>query len=111
MKTFKNALNKNQLNAYILTYCAKGDFKLSNQEAEFIKHKTKIESLDKINCEMNKYNDYQIIQKIKDSIDEYNYSNNELENLFNDMQEVIEVNNGYNALKQNIHRGLKHILM
>ncbi|GAA3579337.1 hypothetical protein [Snuella lapsa] len=110
MKTFKNAFYKNRLKAFILTYCAKANYTCTSQETEFIKSRTNIDNLDHIHCEINKHNDYQIIQKIVHGINKYGYTKNEIESLLNEMKEMIEISSDYNLLKQNTYRGLKYIL-
>ncbi|WP_242202068.1 hypothetical protein [Aestuariivivens insulae] len=110
MKTLNNTQHKNRLKAFILTYCSSANNRHSNQEIKFIKSKTKIDNLAQIYCEINKHNDYQIIQKIVSCIDKYGYTKHEIENLLNDIKEMIEINSGYSLLQLNTYRGLKHIL-
>ncbi|MEJ2113276.1 MAG: hypothetical protein P8X62_06160 [Flavobacteriaceae bacterium] len=103
-------LDINILRAYTLTYCASADFKISEKEAEYIKSKTRIDNFEQIQCEQNSSPDYKIIQKILSSINQYGYTNDEKEALFNDIEEMLQFDKNYNLLKQNTCRGLKYIL-
>ncbi len=110
MESMKQDYKKNQLKAYVLTYCANANFVISNDEVEFIKSKTCISNLNEVQCEIRKNNDYQNIQRIIKLAYTCSYNIEDKKILFKEINELVKIGKDYYQLKLNTLRGLKHIL-
>ncbi|MFT4663065.1 MAG: hypothetical protein ACI8XB_003358 [Patiriisocius sp.] len=101
---------KEELKVYILIYCANADFTESKFEINYIKSKIETSSFDKIHAEFENDNDYSSIQKIQSSMEQHNYNNEETDSLLAEIKELFLSDSEFDALEQNLFRGLKHIL-
>ncbi|HNQ68783.1 MAG TPA: hypothetical protein PKN32_10420 [Bacteroidales bacterium] len=108
----KNNTNwtKEELKIYILIYCANADFLESKSEIDFIESKMQTSNYEKIHAEFENDNDYQSIQKIRLSIKEHGYTNDEINSLFREIKELFLSDKKYDILEQNLNRGLSRIL-
>ena len=100
---------KEELNAYILIYCANADFTESKVEIDLIKSKIPSVVFEKVHHEFEKDNDYQSIQKIQSTIDRYGYTSNEKIRLSNEIKEIFLSDEKYDILEKNLLLGLNHI--
>jgi len=110
MKEINTNWTKEDLKIYILIYCANADFSESKVEIDFIKSKIQTSNFEKLNDEFINDNDFQSIQKIKLSIKEHGYTNDETNILFKEIKELFLSDKKYDILEQNLFRGLSHIL-
>jgi hypothetical protein len=109
MKEFDTNWSKEELKVYILIYCANANFLESKVETDFIKSKIKGNSFERIHDEFDKDNDYQSIQKIRQTLEKYGYSKDEVGRLFKEVKELFLSDGKYDILEQNLFRGLNHI--
>ncbi|MEZ4875315.1 MAG: hypothetical protein R2793_07680 [Flavobacteriaceae bacterium] len=110
MENYTTPWTKEELNIYILIYCANANFIESNEEIDFIKMKAKHSSFDKIHKEFEKDNDFQSLQKIQSAIERHGYTSKELETLYAEIKDLYLTDDDYGILEQNLLRGLKHLL-
>lgn len=110
MKDINTNWTKEELNIYILIYCANADFSESKFETDFIKSKITTSDYGKIHAEYEKDNDYQSIQKIQSTIKTLGYSNEETNNLFSEIKELFLSDGNYDIMEQNLFKVLGHIL-
>lgn len=110
MKEFKTGWTKEDLTIYTLIYCANADFYESQIEIDHIKSKIKKSDFDAIYNEFNKDNAVVRVQKIKQTIENLGYSEDEKESLFDDMREVFLTDGKFQSLEQKLHTALVNIL-
>lgn len=110
MEEIKTNWTKEELEIYILIYCANADFSESKFEIDFIKSKTQTSNFEKIHDVFKKDNDYQSIQKIQSSIKDHGYTNEDKDILFKEIKALFLSDDKYDILEQNLYRGLSHIL-
>jgi len=101
---------KDELVAYILLFAANSNFLESNKEKNEIIAKVDMQTFQKIHDEFDADNDYQSIQKIIAGLDSYNYSKEDLEELFVDIKLMFLSDGEYDVLEHNMMLGLKKIL-
>ena len=100
---------KEELNAYILIYCANADFTESKDEMDFIKSKLPTSIFKKIHKEFKNDNDYQSIQKIQSTVDRYGYTGEEKNRLLFEIKKIFLSDDNYDLLEKNLLRGLNRI--
>ncbi len=105
-----NQWTSQELKAYILLFAAHANFMEDKKELDFIKKRVGEHNLDHIHDEFDADNDYQRIQKIKAAIERFEYSKDEIDNLFTDIKALFIVDGKFDILEENLFRGLKHIL-
>ena len=110
MEEYVTNWSREELKIYLLMYCASADFDESKYETEYIKSKTSEKNFQKIYREFCSDNDFQSIQKIQTSIDNFGYTKKEIESLFVEMKELFLTDGKYDILEQNLYRGLNRIL-
>lgn len=98
-----------ELKAYLLLYCAHADFNESENEKALIISKVGKDNYQHIHDEIEQDNDYVRIQKIKNSVQQHNYSDEQIERLIVEMKELFKAD-GEDVLEQNLLIGLKHVL-
>ena len=110
MKDFTTDWSKEELKAYLLLYCAHADIVESEEEKQLIISKVGEDKYEEIHKEFENDNDYQSIQKIKSTLERYDYSEDELDLLFYEIKQLFLSDGEYDTLERNIEMGLKHIL-
>ena len=100
---------KEELNAYILIYCANADFTESKNEMDLIKSKIPTSVFEKVHHEFKKDNDYQSIQKIQSSLERLGFTNDEKNLLLFDIKKIFLSDDNYDILEKNLMRGLNRI--
>jgi len=110
MEEFKTNWTREELKAYILLYCAYANFIETEAEKEFIKSKVGEDKYQKVHKEFDQDNDYQRIQKIQHTVLRYNYSNSEVDRLFENIKKMFLSDGSIDILEENIYRGLQHLL-
>ncbi|AUP77585.1 hypothetical protein [Flavivirga eckloniae] len=110
MEEIKTKWTKEELEIYILIYCANANFSETKMEIDFIKSKIQTSNFEKIHSEFKNDNDYQSIQKIQSSIKDHGYTNDDKDTLFKEIKALFLSDNKYDILEQNLYRGLGHIL-
>jgi len=109
MKEFDTQWSKEELKAYILIYCAEANFIELKVESDFIKSRIKGDSFIRIHDEFDKDNDYQSIQKIRQTLEKYGYSKDETRRLVEELKGLFLSDGKYDILEQNLLMGLNHI--
>ncbi len=102
--------SREELKAYILLYCAHADFIETQEEVDYIESKVNEVDYKKIHEEFDRDSDYESIQKIEYTIEKYNYSKEEIHDLFMRIKELFYLDGEYSAAEQSIFIGLKHLL-
>ena len=110
MKNFETNWTKEELQVYLLIYCANADFVETKEEIDFIKSNYNIDSYEKIHSEFKADNDYTRIQKIRFTLEKYCYSKEECEKLMEEMKSLFLSDGKYDTLEKNLMIGLKHII-
>ena len=110
MEEFETDWSRNELNAYILLYCANANFIVTKEEKEYIKSKVGEEKYQKVHKEFDRDNDYQQIQKIQHTVARYNYSEHEIDHLFENIKKLFLSDGSIDTLEENIYRGLHNLL-
>jgi copper chaperone CopZ len=110
MTSFKTNWTKEELQTYVLIYCANADFTESKVEINFIKSEIEHSDFDKIHAEFEEDNDYQSIQKIQQAVEDLGYSNKEKNQLFEEIRTLFKADKKFDILEKNVLRGLKKIL-
>lgn len=110
MGEFTTGWTKEELKIYTLIYCANADYFESQLEMNFIKSKVDESNFEKIYLEFKSDNDYMSVQKIKHTMENLGYSNEDKDKLFDEMRGVFLADGKYQSLEQNLHRALTNIL-
>src|SRR5690554_2622230 len=97
MDDFATNWTQMELKAYMLMYCAYADFVITAEEKELIKSKVGL-------------NEYQKIQKINSTIARFDYSQEELDEIFQSIKSLFLSDGEMDILEKNIYRGLKKLL-
>jgi|SRR5690625_4652158 len=110
MKNFDTTWSDEEFKAYLFLYCASADFVVTGEEKDFIRSRVNEDEYNRILSEFNKDNDYQRIQKINAAIRRFEYSEDQLEEVFESIKKLFLADGKMDTLEQNIYRGLKHLL-
>jgi hypothetical protein len=109
MKEIITNWTKEELEVYILIYCANANFSESKAETAFIRSKTVGNGFERIHDEFEKDNDYQSIQKIRVTLEKYGYLKDDTGRLFEEVKELFLSDGKFDIMEQNLFRGLHHI--
>lgn len=108
-KEYQTDWSRDELKAYVLLYCAHADFVESTAEKKLIIDKVGKEKYEAIHKEFDKDNDYQSIQKIQATLDRFDYSKEEIDELFAEIKEIFLADGQYETLERNIEMVLQHL--
>ncbi|MFY7670243.1 hypothetical protein ACOSP6_04080 [Tenacibaculum sp. MEBiC06402] len=108
--TIKTNWNGQEFKAYLLIYAMNADLKEAEEEIELIKQKVSEDTYLKMQEEFKNDNDYEAITKIVNTINDFNYSQDEIQSLTNQMKEVFKTDNDFSIMERNLALGLKRIL-
>jgi uncharacterized protein YlbG (UPF0298 family) len=110
MSDSSNHWSKNDLQAYLLLYCANADFIGKEEEMELIKSKVSSSDYKSISKEFNNDNDYQSIQKIQDAVRRLNLSETEIDGLIAETKDLFLSDGDFAASEQALFAGIKKLL-
>lgn len=110
MNTTTTNWNRNEFKAYVLLYAANCGHIESRQERAYILSKVDKKTYENIHYELDADNDYQSIQKIISNIDRFDYAENELKRLTDEIMELFLADNRLDSVEQSIFMMLKKIL-
>lgn len=110
MKNEITKWSKKELKIYILLVCAKADNIEAVEEIKFIKTKVSEKKFNKIYKEFEKDNEDESLEKIQDSISNHQYSNLELCQMKNEIQEVFAADRKIAMSESNLGRILDNII-
>ncbi|WP_442266522.1 hypothetical protein ACSIGC_02080 [Tenacibaculum sp. ZS6-P6] len=105
----KTNWNHEELKAYFFIYAMNADLKESEEELTLIKTKVSESIFNKMHLEFNSDNDYESIHKIKNTLQDLNYSTHQIQLLFNEMRDIFNADNDFSVLERNLALGLKRI--
>lgn len=109
MSEFKTNWKKDELEAYLLFYCANADFVETKEERDIIHEKISDEVFTKIHLEFIKDNDYKRIQKIIDTVERLELSKEEIDKFFKEMENLFEADGKFDMQERELYIGLKRI--
>ena len=101
---------KEEFQAYVLLYVAHSDYVLKEREKGLILKKVDRESYRNVIEELQGDNDYQSIQKILSSLKKHEYSDADIDMLFQDIKAVFLADETFSRIEQNLFLGLKRVL-
>jgi len=102
--------SKNELQAYILLYCANANFVEKPAEIDLIKSKVDTTRYKAIHQEFDNDNDYQSIEKIIDAVNRLNLSDKQTDKMILEIKELFMADGDFDAAEKALFSGLKHIL-
>ncbi|MBO6881476.1 hypothetical protein [Winogradskyella sp.] len=100
---------RDELVAYILLFAANSDFKEDNKERDVIISKVDRETFQEIHDEFDADNDYQGIKKIMVSLEQHNYSKDDIDMLLADIKILFFSDGEFNILERNMMKSLKRL--
>ncbi len=110
MKTGETQWSKEELKTYILLLCAKADKVEAKEEVELIKTKTSTETFNKIYREFCKDDENESLEKIQDVLERHQYSELELCELKNEIQQLFAADSKIPMSESNLVRILENII-
>lgn len=102
--------SEEELRAYLLLYAANADFIFKAEERSFIHQRVEGAVLEKMTVELMKDNGYRQVQKILNTLDQLQYSNQQINQLLDDMEAVFRCDDEYTILEQNAYYSMKRLL-
>ena len=102
--------SRNDLQAYLLLYCANADFSENEEELEIIKSKVSSSDFKAISKEFDKDNDYQGIQKIQVAVRRINLSEGQIDDLINETKTLFLSDGEFVATERALFAGIKKLL-
>ncbi|WP_179344938.1 hypothetical protein [Winogradskyella ursingii] len=100
---------RDELVAYILLFAANSDFKENNKERNVILSKVDMETFQEIHNEFDNDNDYQGIKKIMTSLEQHNYTDEDIEILLADIKVLFFSDKEFNIMERNMLKCLKRL--
>jgi hypothetical protein len=101
---------RDELVAYIMLFAANSDFRESNQERNVIISKVNMQTFQEIHDEFDNDNDYQGIKKIMTSLEQHNYSKDDIDVLIADIKTLFFSDKEFNIMERNMLRFLEKLL-
>lgn len=100
---------RDELVAYILLFAANSDFKEDNKERNVILSKVDRRTFQDIHDEFDSDNDYQGIKKIMVSLEQHNYTKDDIDMLLADIKILFFSDGEFNILERNMLKSLKRL--
>lgn len=110
MKTEQKPWTKAELKTYILLLCAKADQVEAKEELDLIKSKTAATTFEKMYATFCKDNEDECLEKIRDTLQDHEYSYMELSQLRKEIEEVFASDQKVLIKERNLGRILDNIL-
>lgn len=101
---------RDELVAYILLFAAHSDFKETASEKKVILSLVDKKTFQEIHDEFDMDNDYQSINKITISLEQHNYSKEDVDVLLEDIKVLFYSDDDFNINEQNMLRFLEKLL-
>jgi hypothetical protein len=101
---------KEEFKVYLFIYCAKANFKEDDEERNLIKAQYAGNNYDEIHREIDSDSDYQRIQKILVNFKKFYSTEEQLNELCEELQSVLMADGKIDILEENLFRALKHQL-
>lgn len=99
-----------ELQAYVCIFSMNADLEESPNEIIVIKQMVSEDTFNIMYKEFKGDNDYQSIQKIRNTIENLGYTKDQIQHIFNDMKSVFNTDNKFSILERNLALGLKRVL-
>ncbi|RED45154.1 hypothetical protein DFQ10_10221 [Winogradskyella eximia] len=100
---------KDELVAYILLFAANADFKESAKERELIISKVDKQTFQEIHEEFDADNDYQGLKKIMISLEQHQYTKEDVDLLMEDIKALFFVDDDFDITEQNMLKSLNRL--
>ncbi|MBT8325973.1 MAG: hypothetical protein KJO96_11800 [Winogradskyella sp.] len=100
---------KDELVAYISLYAANSNLIESNKERDVILSKVDMTTFQKVYSEFQDDNDYQSIQKIIKSLEQHNYTKDDIQALLAEIKLLFYADSEFDTMEQNMMLFLKKI--
>lgn len=110
MKTYETQWSKAELKTYILLLCAKADKLETEEEIALIKQKTSEEMFKKMYREFQNDDEDDSLEKIQDALERHQYSELELCELKNEIQQIFAADRKVPMAESNLGRILENII-
>ncbi|SRX74489.1 hypothetical protein [Aequorivita antarctica] len=110
MKTGETQWSKEELKTYILILCAKADKVEAEEEIALIKTKTSNEIFDKMYREFQNDDEDESLEKIQNALEWHQYSELELCELKNEIQQIFAADRKIPMSESNLGRILENII-
>lgn len=110
MKTDETQWSKDELKIYILLLCAKADKIEDEEEIQLIKAKTSNEIFEKLHNQFLNDNEEESLEKIQQALEEHEYSELELCELKNEIQQIFAADRKIPMSESNLGRILDNII-
>lgn len=101
---------KNELLAYTLLYAANSNFEETNTERNVIISKVDMETFQHIHDEFDKDNDYQSLQKIQNCLKKHEYTQDDINILFEEIRNMFYADGKFDVMERNTFMFLKKVL-
>ncbi|WP_458626505.1 hypothetical protein [Winogradskyella sp. PC D3.3] len=101
---------RDELVAYILLFAANSDFKEKPEERNLILSKVDKQTFQDIHDEFDRDNDYQGIKKITTSLEQHNYTKDDIDILLEDIKVLFLSDGDFDITEQNMYRFLERLL-
>lgn len=101
---------RDELVAYILLFAANADFKEKTEERNMILSTVDKQTFQDIHDEFNRDNDYQGIKKITTSLEQHNYTKDDIDILLEDIKVLFLTDDDFDITEQNMTRFLERLL-
>ena len=110
MKNYTTTWTENDFKAYIMLYCALADYYESPSETKLIKSLVGKKTYEGIHIEFDNDNDFERIQKIKNTAERFEFSSDKTDKLFSEIRKLFMADGDFSILEKNIYAGLKHLI-
>lgn len=110
MKTNAASWSKEELKIYILLLCAKADQMENEKEIKLIKLKTSVEIFDEMYRELQNDDEDESLEKIQEALEWHQYSELELCQMKNEIQQVFAADRKIDRPESNLGRILENII-
>jgi len=109
MKNFETNWTKDEMRVYLLIFSANADFVELKDEVAFIKSSTLNATYKKMHKEFDGDTDFESIQKLRAALNRFNYTENQMTELFNDMLELFKMDDDFSVLEKNFIIGVGRV--
>jgi len=111
MKNFETNWTKDEMRVYLLIFSANADFVELKDEVKFIKSSTLNSTYSKMHKEFENDSDFNSIQKLRNTLDRFNYGEDKIGELFKEMIALFQADGDYSVLEKNFMNGIEKVFM
>ena len=110
MREFETNWTPDEFKAYVLIFCAHADCVETKEESDMIRSHVSNSGFKKIHEEFDHDNDYKSIQKIRHTIQRFQYSESQMDHLVAEIKELFLADGKLDIMESNLLLGLKRII-